>query len=212
MGSRSRQGHSKIESMAGTIRNAWLFWMVLGALKTTGSSSQSPASDTLQGGSCVERPVEELGAMSQWSAWMNRGLCVVPAVFATMAAGCAEGRGPVRVNGFSRSSTLGSDLRAVPRGVTVPPPSIGVDLVRHPDTARVRDSETVQARDPGTAQGPLEGGERIGTNDNAGRGLRPRCRPSSRSRGLPESLNQSRSLQPHPGFGRYTEKEYREAV
>jgi hypothetical protein len=91
--------------------------------------------------------------MRKWLAWANRGLCAILVAFATVSVGCAEDRGPVRVNGFSRSSTLGSDLRAVPRGVTVPPPSLGVDLVRRPDPASARDPETVRARDTEAAQG-----------------------------------------------------------
>ncbi len=39
-------------------------------------------------------------------------------------AGCA-GRRPQ-----SATSTLGTDLLRAPRGITIPPPSIGIDLVR----------------------------------------------------------------------------------
>jgi hypothetical protein len=83
----------------------------------------------------------------------GRGACVVLFAAATIAAagiGCAGDPGPVRVNGFSRSSTLGSDLRKVPRGVTVPPPSLGVDLVNGRAVDRAGDAEIVKVGGTGT--------------------------------------------------------------
>lgn len=83
--------------------------------------------------------------MRIWGAWKVREPGFILAMTASLATGCARDRGPVRVNGFSRSSTLGSDLRAVPRGVTVPPPSLGVDLVRGHDDRLKNDPEAVKA-------------------------------------------------------------------
>ena len=78
----------------------------------------------------------------------TRNACKVWIIVAAIAAatpGCANDRGPVRVHGLSRSSTVGSDLRRVPRGVTVPPPSLGVDLVRGRETRRNDDTEAIRA-------------------------------------------------------------------
>ena len=74
-----------------------------------------------------------------WRSW------IVLAATAAISAGCARDRGPIRADGFSRSSTLGSDLREVPRGVTVPPPSLGVDLVGRVKKGQDRDFETFRA-------------------------------------------------------------------
>ena len=46
------------------------------------------------------------------------------AMAASVGAGCAGRRRQ------PSTSTLGSDLLRAPRGITIPPPSIGVDLVR----------------------------------------------------------------------------------
>jgi hypothetical protein len=66
-------------------------------------------------------------------------LCRLATLVPVLAAvvGCASGRdgqGPQRLY-KSRGSTLGSDLWRAPRGATIPPPSIGVDLVNTNDRA-----------------------------------------------------------------------------
>jgi len=59
-------------------------------------------------------------------------LCAV--AMACSISGCAGDRVPPRPFRFNRdkpyASTLGQDLRAAPPGITIPPPSLGIDLVR----------------------------------------------------------------------------------
>jgi hypothetical protein len=70
---------------------------------------------------------------------LRKRLCrlatLVPVVAAV--AGCASGRdGQGMQRPYkSRGSTIGSDLWRAPRGATIPPPSIGVDLVNTNDRA-----------------------------------------------------------------------------
>jgi hypothetical protein len=65
------------------------------------------------------------------------GACGLHAVLvfalAAVSSGCAGERANARSREGSRSksSTVGSDLRQAPAGTTIPPPSLGVDLVRY---------------------------------------------------------------------------------
>ena len=70
-----------------------------------------------------------------------RGIPVGMALAAALAIashGCAGGpgrRAPSPAQWQSRGSTLGSDLLRAPRGISIPPPSLGVDLVKYPGGA-----------------------------------------------------------------------------
>ena len=59
--------------------------------------------------------------------------------------GCTPDRRPLRINGISRSSTIGSDFRQVPAGTTIPPAGFGVDMVNHPGAPPTQDADTMRA-------------------------------------------------------------------
>ena len=68
---------------------------------------------------------------------LRLGRIVGVLVLSVHAAGCASRRPiPGRAGWMSKGSPLGSDLRAAPRGVTIPAPSVGVDLVGYSEGKR----------------------------------------------------------------------------
>ena len=83
--------------------------------------------------------------MRNQGTWVECRVCTISAILITMSVGCAQDEGPARVNGFSRSPTIGSDLREVPRGITIPPPGLGVDLVQSPKSSPTIDTQAVTA-------------------------------------------------------------------
>ncbi|MFO0954818.1 MAG: hypothetical protein U0835_27385 [Isosphaeraceae bacterium] len=62
---------------------------------------------------------------------MNRATILLLVASLFMATGCASDRAD-----RGATSTLGTDMLRAPRGVTIPPPSIGVDLVSYPPVSR----------------------------------------------------------------------------
>jgi hypothetical protein len=75
----------------------------------------------------------------KWILWSRRLLAA--AALTAISWGCAgpDGRSPApaRPRWQSRGSTLGSDLMQAPRGITIPPPSLGVDMVSKPGGSAV---------------------------------------------------------------------------
>lgn len=92
------------------------------------------------------------------SSPLNRGnftvwLRLTVVAIGVSATGCASERPTSRPFVFNRdkpyASRLGQDLRAAPPGITIPPPSIGVDLVhagRRLNNFTLQDSEIRNVR------------------------------------------------------------------
>jgi hypothetical protein len=67
----------------------------------------------------------------------RRGRTISIVLLALAASGCASHRGPGRRGDTMRPPsfahpTVGADRRTIPRGRTIPPSGLGVDLVRLP--------------------------------------------------------------------------------
>ena len=79
----------------------------------------------------------------------------LPLPFSGCAAHRAEGRrqGPMRPPGYD-TPTIGTDRSTVPRGRTIPPAGLGVDLVRHPSGARADDALTTTSATDASRSGP----------------------------------------------------------
>ena len=86
--------------------------------------------------------------MARQDSQRDRGVwCGLPIVLtaAMIWTGCAPDRRPLRVDGISRSSTIGSDFRKVPAGTTIPAAGFGVDLVNRPGEPPTRDDAMTRA-------------------------------------------------------------------